>query len=163
VEGFVSNLPDLYNKQATIDDLGLTRADYDSCKKNIRQHKEISSGHKTTRLLALVDSIGNIKPTTFNKYLRDEFRLNSTTVNELNIKLANTQNEVLEISCKYCEAQPFFFAWQIQLNGLKTSSAAIEINRFLTSVFPEFLDDKGKVAFIQELVKVLYQADARYK
>lgn len=62
------------------------------------------------------------------------------------------QDEVLEIKNIYYEPTAFYFPWRITLNGTTSTTMSIEINRFLNSVFPNFLDCNKRVEVIQGIV-----------
>ena len=176
VEEFVKKIPAIYKKRATINDLEFTQKDYDACKRNIMAYKtylENKGSAKNakekgcafifwvnnldfSKLISLVDSVKTVDQNVLNDaLLSSEFW--STTSFSAKIKLVNTNNEVLEIKSIYYEANAFYFPWSMELNGVVSTNTAIEINRFLKDVFPNFLDSSNKVDLIQNIVKELYR------
>ncbi|AEW02113.1 hypothetical protein A4D02_08850 [Niastella koreensis] len=178
VTTFGEQIPELYQKQLSFDELGFTPADYDSCKKHILQFKAMLDSNKSekelrncpfsfninnldfSKLLSLVDRIGKISPAAMNDFLH-RHNYASTDEDYINIELINGEGKALLIHYLYYEGrQPYFFAWWLELNGLHADCAAIEINRFLNDVFPNFLKNNEKVDLLQELVKFVYEDEA---
>jgi hypothetical protein len=175
VEEFVKKLPVIYHKNASIDDLGFTEKDYTTCRKNIQKYIEIfeSKGKKDkietpfnfnennldfARLLALVDSIKTLDQKTLNYCLLSWSDLWSTTSQWAMVALVNERDEKLVIKNSYYMANPFYFPWKIELNGSVTNNNAIDINRFIAEVYPNFLDSSDKVKVLQQFVKLLYKS-----
>lgn len=180
VTAFGKHIPDLYQKKINFDELGFTKADYDSCKKHILQFKAMLDGNKSAeelrkcpftfnvnnldfvKLLSLVDSIGRISPATIDDYLQGHHYNFSTDEDYIDIEMINTDGKGLLIHYLYYNGkQPFFFAWRIELNGLRSYSTDIEINRFFNDVFPDLLHKEGKVDLLQELVKFVYKQETQ--
>jgi hypothetical protein len=178
VTEFVKKIPKIYEAFATINDLGFTQKEYDECKRNILTYKtflESSPAKEKVRakekegaftfyvnnldfnkLITLVDSVKTIdQRVLYNILLSSD--LWSTTSFWAKIVLINADNEMLEIKNTYYEPTAFNFPWVITLNGTTSITMSIEINRFLTSVFPGFLDGKNRVKVIQDMVKELYR------
>ena len=175
VDEFVKKIPAIYKKQAGVDDLGFAQEDYDACKRHILEFKknlENKSDTKKTKegsfaihenninfekLIALVDSIKTLDKNVLNQhflYLSDVVVTSGTWAQ---IALVNTKNERLIIKYNYYRPNAFYFPWRIQLNGSQSINTAIEINRFVTDVFPDFLKTPNKVELLHQLVKYLYR------
>lgn len=179
VDEFVKTIPAIYKKQATIDDLGFTSEEYDSCRKNILAFQKYIEGNPVLpsyheyegeeegtfrffvnnldfdKLIALVDSVKAIKPDVISKYFySSQYYKNN---NSLQFVLVNNNNEELEIKASNSSYYtPYCFPWYISLNGSHMPNRTIEINRFLKAIYPEFLVRAGKVRILQFLVKQLY-------
>jgi hypothetical protein len=175
VEEFVKGLPAIYQKQASVDELGFTQEEYDACKRNIlkfkrsledksdaKEEKEGSftmHGNKLNfeKLIALVDSIKTLDKNVLNKYLLFSSDIVSTSSFWVKIILVNTKNERLIINNNYYRPNAFYFPWQIELNSSKSTNTAIEINKFVAAVYPDFLGTTNKVELLHQLVKSLYR------
>lgn len=176
VVAFVKEIPAIYRKQSTINELGLTQQDYDTCKRNILAFKKVrereirtkKQANKRTaftldgynldfpRLLALVDSVKTIDQRVLDRYFAFyDFKQGNLWAR---IIFVNANNEMLEIeNISYGIPSPFYFPWVIKLNGARSVNSTGEINRFLQTVFPNFLDHPtSRVEVIQGLVKYLY-------
>lgn len=173
VDEFVKNIPVIYKKQADINDLEFTETEYNACKKNIRKFKkdleakkdlEENEGSFTIndknpnfeRLIALVDSIKTLDKSLLNKHLLFLNDVISTGGTWARVVLVNTNNERLVIENNSNGHNTFYFPWQVQLNGSKSINSAIEINKFVADVYPDFLSSPSKVELLQQLVKFLY-------
>jgi hypothetical protein len=180
VEDFLKKMPTIYSKQVSIGDLAFSQAEYDSCKINILKYKSmyesddeesynmLTSGLSDpdfTKFITLVDSVKTIDQELLNWYFISQ-RPWSTSRLATKITFVNNNNEVLEIeNHEYYNA--LYFPWLIKLNGLYTVNTAIEINQFIQTVYPNFLDKvykmlsgrrkiDARVYEIQRLVKFLY-------
>jgi hypothetical protein len=178
VADFVKKIPAVYNTQVSINDLGFTQKEYDECNRNILAYKMfVESGPDRkmaetkekesaftfpvnnldfNRLIALVDSVKTVEQSVLNSYLISS-KLQSTSSSWAEITLVNADDEELEINNTYYEPPAFYFPWRITVNGISSTSTCIEINRFLNSVFPGFLDYNDRVAVMQGIVKELYR------
>lgn len=178
VAKFVKKIPAIYKTPATINDLAFTQKEYDECKRNILAYKTfLESGPDRkkamakkkeggftfpvnnldfNKLIALVDSVKTVDQSLLNRYLASS-EMWSTTSLWTSIVLKNADDEVLEIKNTYYEPTAFYFPWMIKLNGTTSMTMSIEINRFLNSVFPGFLDCNQRVEVIQGIVKELYR------
>lgn len=178
VSEFVKKFPGIYKSQATVNDLGFTQKEYDECKRDILAYKMFlesgpdekrASEHEKegafyisvnnldfNKLIALVDSVKTVDQQVLNNYLASP-GLWSTSRKWVNITLVNEDNEELEIEHMSSKPTAFYFPWRITLNGVTSTTMSIEVNRFLNSVFPDFLDCKDRVAVMQGIVKELYR------
>jgi hypothetical protein len=80
----------------------------------------------------------------------------STTTNFTGFTLVNNKNEELSFTSNYYEPNPFHFPWTISLNGHVAVSTSMAINNFIKKVYPNFLDEKNKLAVLHTIVKRLY-------
>lgn len=178
VAAFVKKMPAIYNKKTTVDGLGFTPEQYDSCRRNILAFKAFLESPESERgsmhdcaftyfgkninfekMLALVDSVRTIDPGYLNEFFWDAIALYEKerwSNSWPRVELVNTKNEVLEIKSFYDIPWTFYFPWDIKLNGKYFINTAIEINDFLHSVFPRFLEPCDRVKLIQDLVIDLY-------
>jgi photosystem II stability/assembly factor-like uncharacterized protein len=171
VNNFVKQIPAMLYKQTTINDLGFTENDYDNCKKDIIKFKAFAESNikknispfdfnvnniDFNRLVALVDSIKTIDPNLLDRFLYNLSDMWSTTTNWTGITLVNEKGQMMKIQCSYYEPNAFYFPWQVSLEGFNYSSTNIEINKFIKAVYPNFIDDKNKVAVLHRIVKNLY-------
>lgn len=181
VEEFLEKLPAIYSKQARIDDLAFSQAEYDSCRINILKYKAMFesddeenyisltygiSNPDFAKFIALADSVKTIDQGLLNWYFISG-RTFSTARQATKIKFINNNDEVLEIeNPEYSNA--LYFPWHIKLNGLYAVNTAMEINQFLQAVYPNFLNKINKmlserrkmdvrVYEIQRLVRFLYE------
>jgi hypothetical protein len=170
VAGFVQKLPAIHSKRVQLDELGLTREDYDSCKRSILIIKSLLEAGENeeysyvwerenqdfTKLITLVDSVKSSDPELLNRYFLAQESF-STIHNWFVIKLVNNKGQELEIKNDRFYSDGFYCPWQINLNNSHTISTATEIRQFVNDVYPDFLPRQDqKVALIQRLVKLLY-------
>ncbi|MBO9199322.1 MULTISPECIES: WD40/YVTN/BNR-like repeat-containing protein [Niastella] len=180
VQSFVKKIPAIYHDLITINDLKFTQNEYDACKRNILTFKtflESNQGKKKVdreekegtftfyvnnldfnKLIALVDSVKTIDQAVLYNYFMFS-GLWSTTSLWARVLLVNADNEVLEIKSTFYKPAAFYFPWVISVNGTTSATMSIEINKFLYSVFPGFLDAGKRVDIIQDLVKELYRQE----
>jgi hypothetical protein len=178
VQEFVMKIPVFYQRLATINDLGFTQKEYDACKRNILAYKTFLESRRNkekarakeregaftfpvnnldfNKLISLVDSVKTVEQTVLTSYLISS-ELWSTTSFWAKIVLINADDEQLEIKNTYYEPTAFYFPWVISVKGTTSTTTSIEINRFLNSVFPRFLDCDNRVNVIQGIVKELYR------
>lgn len=157
VDDFLKKMPAIFSKQACIDDLAFTQAEYDSCKINILKYKSMyesddkehynpftygNNKPNFTKYLMLVDSVKTIDQELLNWYFISQ-RTWSTARNATKIIFVNNNDEELQIeNQEYYNA--FHFPWHLKLNGLYAVNTAIEINQFLQAVNPGFLNYLNK-------------------
>lgn len=181
VNNFLKKIPAFFEtfQMSSVRDLGFTEADYQQCKKDIlefkrlvelpeakskrkRDYREIAAFHfernnlDFDRLLNLVDSVRYIDTARLNTILLNLSEMWSTTTDFTGFTLVNNNNEELTFASNYYEPNPFYFPWSISLNGCVVGSTSMVINNFIKEVYPNFLDEKNKVAVLHTIVKRLY-------
>ncbi len=171
VDIFIKNIAVILQKKAGIEDLGFAESDYKKCKKDILKFKLFVEGktknNESTfdfdknnidfnRLISLVDSVKTIDNYLLNSYLSQLSDMWSTTTNWTAISFINGNGEVMRIQASYYESNAFYFPWQLSLKGINYTSNNIEINRFINTANPDFLENKNKMPVLYRIVKNLY-------
>jgi hypothetical protein len=175
VEDFVKSLAGIYQKLATIKELGFSDEDYEKCKIEIIKFQENIEKNKKTdklpfqfdknnldfaKLISLVDSIKIIHPNILNQNLMQLNSIWSTTTNWFKIVFVNDENQTLEIANYYYEPNALMFPWTITVNGIRVTNTSIEINHFLEKIYPAIFDKADKMDILRTLVKKLYNSKA---
>jgi len=175
VEQFFKKLPEILSVPhlTSINDLNFTNTEYERCKKDIlefrtsllnqnkKRKKETAFNFNRNnldfdKLLNMVDSIKQIRPEILTSILAEMDGILSTTTNWTRIQFVNNENEVLTISSYYYNPNAFYFPWVVQLNGYTVQSTNIEINRFVQSAYPNFLENGKRIEILHRIARELY-------
>lgn len=169
VAGFVQKIPTIYAKKIRADELDFTREEYDSCKRSILKLKSLyEAGIKEdyyyawniknpdfSQLMAFVDSVKTMSPELLHRYFLRETDL--LIHYRFTIKLENNGGKELEFKSDDYTSLGFYCPWEMKMNNFYSVNTAVEINRFIKDVYPDFLRDENRAAIIQGLVKLLYR------
>jgi len=175
VQSFLEYLPKLFSYEhlTTIDELGFTQNDYTKLKNDILIFKQyIETANKKekepdfvfyknnldfNKLLRLVDNLPTTPPEILNIcFSNNDFVFNDTT-NWTIFQCINSKNEILNISYHDYYNNGILLPWVLNLNGQNTQCSDFAINRFLNTVYPEFVEMKNNYRILYKLIKEIYE------
>ncbi|HYF30977.1 MAG TPA: hypothetical protein VD993_07645 [Chitinophagaceae bacterium] len=165
VKRFLQQMPVIYEKKASLQDLGITAADMQRVKAGVLKAKEraakgndkdysiplfMEENIDFNKLTSLIDSLPFADRATVHESLVAS-RLFSTTSYWVKFVFINDKDEKLSVSCTYSGDNTFYFPWRVTIDGFTFYNTSIEITAFMKTAYPGLLD-KMNVTWDKQMV-----------